>query len=108
MEEEKEEEKRCEECNSDESLIDAILDGALAKLCRKCAQINGAVVIEKPSIEQLASIKKPTMESAAERIARIPGLSKELHKSMRDITPDEITISDLRKLQEKKEKKEGS
>ncbi len=108
MEEEQEEEKRCEECNSDESLIDVILEGAFARLCRKCAQINKAIVIEKPNIEQLAAIKKPSMESAVERIAKIPGLSKELHKNIPGIAPDEVTISDLRRLQEKKEKKKLS
>lgn len=95
---EKEEEK-CEECDreaDERELVDVVLNGALATLCRRCAIINQAIVIEKPS-----AIK------AVERIARIPGLAEELRRNMPNIASGAITIGDLRKLQEKKQKREG-
>lgn len=98
--EQEEKEERCEECDTEEDekeLIDVILNGALARLCRRCAHINQAIVMEKLSVT-----------SAAERIARIPALAEELRKNMPDITSSEVTIGDLRRLQEKKQGEESN
>ncbi len=107
-EEDEEDEERCEECDSetDETLVDVILNGEIARLCRRCAKINQAIIVEKPDVEQLAATKRSSIISAAERIARIPGLAEELRKNMPDMAPNEVTIGDLRRLQEEREGEE--
>lgn len=60
-------EKRCEFCNKtgSEAIIEgAIYEGKPMDLCRACAEINGALVIKKPSEEELSILSKPTYKFA--------------------------------------------
>jgi hypothetical protein len=42
----------CEECGS-ENILDTIFAGKIIKLCENCASMNGAVILKKPTIEQI-------------------------------------------------------
>lgn len=104
--EKEEKEERCEECDTeaDDALVNVILNGTVARLCRRCARINQAIIIEKPTSEQLATAERLSITRMTERIARIPGLAEELRKI--PSAPNEVTVGDLRELQEKKREKD--
>lgn len=60
-----EEKEVCEECDS-ENIIDVVYEGRMAKLCPTCARMNGAVIINTPTTEQIT--KADRSSSLQERV----------------------------------------
>ena len=51
-------EEKCEICGSYDRLREAIVDGSTVSICSACAFTHDALVIEKPTEEQLAGINR--------------------------------------------------
>jgi hypothetical protein len=52
-----EEKEICEECGS-ENTLDAVFIGKMVKMCRRCAEANGAVILKKPTTEQITRAER--------------------------------------------------
>lgn len=95
----------CEECGDEfpeeSALFDAIIYGKSSKVCDKCAKLCGALVIQKPTKDQVEKSKKPSTRDAMRRATGIePKKADKLINS--------LTLEDMRQrakaLKEKKEK----
>jgi|GEM_PF-5512922 len=87
------EKEGCESCDK-EAEVDALVDGEYKKLCKRCAAMEGAVIVEKPSLIQIdESYKRPKVRDV---LLSMAGLSKpKLRKK-------EATLEDLRRVQKEK------
>ena len=95
----------CEECGEEfaeeSALFDAIIYGKNSKLCDNCSKLCGALIIQKPTKEQVERSKTPSTREAMRRATGIePKKAEKLIKS--------LSLEDMRQrakaLKEKKEK----
>lgn len=93
-----------EECAEESSLFDAIIYGKNLKVCDKCAKLCGALIIQKPTKDQIEKSKRPSTRDAMRRATGID--PKKADKADKII--NSLTLEDMRKranaLKEKKEK----
>jgi len=63
----------CEECERREADTDVIADGESKKLCSQCAQMTGAIVVEKPSQQKIdmSHYSRPKVRQVLSRMAGI-------------------------------------
>ena len=70
--------RKCELCGVETNVKEAILDSEIMQLCDRCILVEGAVVVERPTAEQLASINKATsIYARLRKAAGLPPLQKE-------------------------------
>ncbi len=124
-----EEKPVCEECGS-ENILDVIYEARTAKLCHDCAMMNGAIILKKPTTEQVSKAERAgsiqetvkawrkqhaPQEASLETLRRrkhelerdrekqdLEKIKKEFEETKKiiDFRSKEVTISDLKKMQE--------
>lgn len=95
----------CEECGDEfpeeSALFDAIIYGKNSKVCGKCSKLCGALVIQKPTKEQIEKSKRPSTRDAMRRATGI-------EPKKADKIINSLTLEDMRQraktLKDKKEK----
>jgi len=64
----------CESCEKRESEVDALIGGEYQRMCRMCAQLEGAVIVERPNRNNVMdSYKRATVK---EVLTRMSGIAK--------------------------------
>ncbi len=63
---------RCQRNKEQVKLVDAILDGEIAKICEECAVLENIPIIRKPTSYQLEASEKPY--SVRQRLAKMAGV----------------------------------
>ncbi len=94
----------CEGCREEKQLVNAIMDARIVRICKECAFLNRAVVVERPSKEKLENLDKTFR--VRERLEEASGFKeREKAKSMQEIAEDtafpETLSYRLRKEREK-------
>ena len=63
----------CESCLKSESEVDALIGGEYKRMCKTCAHLEGAVVIEKPARNNVMdSYKRATVREVLLRMSGMP------------------------------------
>lgn len=50
--------KECEICGRFEELFDAVIEGRPIEICRQCAKLHNAILLEKPSTKKLKDVER--------------------------------------------------
>lgn len=98
-------ENACEECEEEmgeeSALFDAIIYGKNIRVCDKCSKLCGALVLQKPTKEQVDKSKKPSTRDVMRRATGI-------EPKKTDKIINSLTLEDMRQrakaLKDKKEK----
>lgn len=93
----------CEECYEESALFNAIVYGKSVKLCQKCSNLCGAIILNKPTEKQVYESLRPSSKQVLKRATGIePKKTEKIIKSM--------SLEDMRQrakeLKLKKEKEE--
>jgi len=81
-----EKEEECEECLTKEFLVDAIVDGRLKRICRRCLIANNAIEIKKPGPIELDIYTRPSVKDVLFRASGImPKSSRETQLMLQDL-----------------------
>ncbi len=63
----------CESCEKREAEVDALISGEYKRMCKTCAHLEGAVVIEKPARNNvMESYKRATVKEVLMRMSGVP------------------------------------
>ena len=94
----------CESCREEKQLVNAIMDARIVRICKECAFLNRAVVVERPSKEKLENLDKTFR--VRERLEEASGFKeRERAKSMQQVAEEtafpETLSYRLRKEREK-------
>lgn len=87
----------CGKTNREANLINAVLDreNEIVKMCEKCAIIEKAVIIPKPSKTQLQDSKIPY--TVYERLVRMSGV-KPREKPVKKAKTENVTLNSLQEI----------
>lgn len=104
-------ERKCYYCrrnNSEVEILDCILNDEPIHLCERCAVVSRAVIIRKPTEQQIASINKS--QSVYERLRKAAGLAplkkpeeERFRDKLKEIKPEEMRPRVWKTVEEKKE-----
>lgn len=109
----------CEICGRREAEADALVDGEYKQICRQCAAIEDAVIVEKPSQQQISMTdRRPKVRQVLSRMAGLnrDNYSPESKPSTRVRNPyaglripaarKNVSLDDLREVKKDKEAEE--
>lgn len=96
--------KECEFCGQEKELLDGVVEGRPAEICRECVELHKVVILQKPSSEKMKAVERLfTVKERLEEASRVREFekAKKLEELKKKAAFPETISYRLRKQREK-------